>query len=178
MLGFTLPTIPVGELVSAATFTITMDTTALSGEPLGFGSIVLSLMNQTSLAGFTAADFTEDAAALGNGTFIATIAPEDVANSSVESFSLSGSALAQIAALYDLTGIPSQSEIFFRLSTSSTLDITDGSSDNDRFNFARNDDGSGLLVTRSLEFTTSPIPEPSVALLGLVGLLSLTRRKR
>lgn len=178
VLGFTLPTIPVGEEITAADFTITLDTAALTGSPVGTGSIVLSLMSQTSLAGFSAADFTEDASSLGAGTFIATIAEADVANNSVESFSLSGAALMQIAALYDLAGNPSQTEVFFRLSTTISADTTDPDNDNDRFNFARNDDGGGNLVTRSLIFTTTPIPEPSVALLGLVGMMSLTRRKR
>lgn len=172
VLGFTLPTLGAGQPVTAATFSFTMDAVAVNGSPTF--DVVISLMSQTSTAGFSEADFTEDVGALGSGTLVATLAVGDVSNNEEKNFALSGAALTQFAALYDGAGAPTQAEVFFRLSTSETIDTSAAS--NVRFNLARNDDGGGNLVTRSLEITT--VPEPSsFGLLGL-GALGLLARRR
>lgn len=177
VLGFTLPNLGAGESVSAATFSFKMTPAAsVTGAPLGF-DMVISLMNQTSIAGFTASDFLEATApvntALGNGVVIGQLAVSDVSDDQTVNVSLTGAALSQFASLYDGAGNPSQSEVWFRLSTSATIDITDSNNDNDRFNL--NDTGGSVI--RSLEITT--IPEP--ATLGLIaafggGILFIRRR--
>jgi hypothetical protein len=165
VLGFNLPTLD-GDPIDTVTFTF--DTLASSNGPTF--DIVVSVMNQTDISGFTGADFVSSTGAinstLGNGIIIGTTnVTEDTA-----SFSLTGAALTQVQSLYDGAGNPSQSEIWFRLSASAPID---GSVDaNTRFNLP----DPGSTVTRSLEIVT--IPEPSaVALLGLGGL-ALFRRRR
>lgn len=175
VLGFSLPNIVAGESVSAVNFSFTMLNPAISGSPLGF-DMVVSLMDQTSDAGFSGADFIEGTSAvnnsLGNGIVIGQFAEGDVSNGGEVSISLTGAALSQFASLYGAAGTPSQSDVFFRLSTSVAIDITDSANDNDRFQL----DDTGGSVIRSLEITT--VPEPSTAILGALGALCLLRRRR
>lgn len=179
VLGFTLPTLGAGETVSAATFSFTLDSIAVTGAPLGF-ELVISLMNQTSSAGFSGSDFMEGTSALdtslGNGIVIAQIGTGDVANNSVESFTLTGAALSQFQGLYT-AGTPSQTEVWFRLSTSAAIDTTVEANDNDRFNLKTVGGGTGDPIDTALSITT--IPEP--ATLGLIavfggGVIFIRRR--
>ncbi len=62
--------------------------------------------------------------------------------------------------LYDLSGNPTQTEVWFRLSTSATIDTTNASNDNDRFQLDTVGTTSGDIVT-TLSFITTPVPEPS-----------------
>jgi hypothetical protein len=179
VLGFTLPTINLGETVDSATFGFTLDSAdRVSGEPIGF-DMVISLMSQTAITGFSGADFTEDVGSLGSGTLVATLSATD-ANASISdtfSFSLTGAALTQFAALYDAGGNPTQPVVWFRLSTSASVDTTNASNDNDRFNLATVGAGTGGDIVSTLSFTT--VPEPSsFALLGLGVMGLVTRRRR
>lgn len=170
-----MPNIVAGESVSAVDFSFTMLNPAISGTPLGF-DMVVSLMNQTSEAGFSGADFIEGTStvntSLGNGIVIGQFAEGDVTNGGQVTVSLTGAALSQFASLYGAAGTPSQSDVFFRLSTSAAIDITNAANDNDRFQL----DDTGGNVIRSLEITT--VPEPSTAILGALGALCLLRRRR
>ena len=177
VLGFTLPMLPAGESLTLATLAITYDNPAITGAPIPY-EMVISLMTHTSLADFDGSDFTEDGATLGDGILIANVAAGDASNGATPTFDLTGPALSHLAGLYDATGTPSQTEVYFRLSTSAGVDVTDANNDNDRFNFARNDDGSGNLVTRSLTLTTAAVPEPSSVLLLGIGLSALGLRRR
>ncbi|MEN1680434.1 MAG: PEP-CTERM sorting domain-containing protein [Planctomycetota bacterium] len=157
VLGFNLPAITPGEFVVGADFSITLDTPGFNGPPTF--DVVISLMGGTS---FTGADFVEVPGPTGLGAgnaFVGALSPGDTSSGQTETFALTGAALSQLASLYDASGTPSQSEVFFRLSNSETIDISNDQNNNSRFNFAR--DGAPLRVTRSLTLETSPIPEPS-----------------
>lgn len=181
ILGFTLPTIPAGDQVVGADFSFTMDDPAFNETPLIF-DIVISLMGGGTQGSFSASDFVEvpGPAGLGAGNaFVGTLAEGDTGDGEVESFALTGAALTQLAALYDLSGTPSQAEVFFRLSTSISVDTLGGDNNAMRFNLALNDDGGGNLVTRSLTLETRPIPEPAtLALLAFASVGMIASRTR
>lgn len=123
-----------------------MDSTALTGSP-DF-DVVVSLMGGTAFSG---SDFVEvpGPAGLGAGnTLVGSLAPADTGDGEVETFTLGGAVLAQLAGLYDATGTPSQSEVFFRLSTSIPVTTDNDANNSFRYNLAR--DGDALLVSRSL----------------------------
>ena len=180
ILGFSLPAIPADDIVVGAEFSFTMDSPAFNEMPLTF-DVVVSLMGGATQASFSASDFVEvpGPAGLGAGnSFVGTLAEGDTGDGEVETFALTGDALTQLAALYDLSGAPSQAEVFFRLSTSNSID-TNGVNNSLRFNLARNDSGSGNLVTRTLTLETRPIPEPSsLALIGMTGIALAVRSRR
>lgn len=136
--SFDLPTIPAGETVNAATFSFKMAGAAISGAPLEF-DMVVCLMNYSSVDEFSGADFIEGTAPvnspLGSGIVIGQFSAADVSNDETVDVSLTGAALSQLAALYGPAGTPSQPKLWFRCSTSTTIDVTNGDNDNDRFNF-------------------------------------------
>jgi hypothetical protein len=176
ILGFSLPAIPAGEQVVGAEFSFTMDDPALSGAADIDFDVVISLMGGTSFSG---SDFVETPGPSGLGAgnvYVGSLAKDDAGNGDVETFSLTGDALSQLAGLYDLSGAPSQADVFFRLSTSTAID-TIGVNNGSRFNLAR--DGDPSLVTRSLTLETAPIPEPStLAQLAIAGVALAVRTGR
>ncbi|VGO12522.1 hypothetical protein PDESU_01075 [Pontiella desulfatans] len=136
--SFDLPSIPAGETVNAATFSFKMFSTAVNGAPLEF-DMVLCLMDHDDIGDFSGADFVEATAPINspltNGVVIAQLAVADVSNNETIDVSLTGAALAQLAGLYDGTGTPSQSKLWFRASTSTNIDTSVADNANDRFNF-------------------------------------------
>ncbi len=103
VLGFILPTIDLGETITSVKFSFDMTTTAaITGAPLGF-DMVVSLMNQTTIGGFTGADFLEATAAvnssLGNGIVIGQFASADVGDNDTVEITLTGAALTQFSSL-------------------------------------------------------------------------------
>jgi len=177
VIQFALPTL-TGGAISSANFSITFDTPAVNGAPIGFDA-VLSLMNYDDIADFSAADFTEDSGALGNGTLVATFAAADVSNGGTSNFALSGAALTLLQGFYDGAGNPTQTDAFFRISTSAAIDTADGANDNDRFQIETSDMGSNGDLVTSFTITTSAVPEPSsLAIIGLAGIGMVVRRRR
>ena len=109
----------------------------------------------------------DDGTLINNGTFNNT----DVANNSVESFELTGAALTLFKSFY--TGnTPNQADVFFRISVDGGWAYPAQSQDRYQFAQAAGD----LNPVRSLTINT--VPEPSAALLGLIGTLGLLRRRR
>lgn len=176
--GFALPSIGAGMQIDAVDFGFTMFSTAVNSGATH--TAVISLMNHDDIGDFNGADYVTSVSSLGNGTLVATFDNTDVANNSVESFSLAGAALTQFQSLYDASGNPSQTDVWFRISYDNFIwDWGTGGNANDRYQFL--DDGSGN-VTRTLEITTSvAVPEASLFMLwGLatVGVVALRRRRR
>ena len=171
VLGFTLPTIPVGETVSAAAFSFTMDSASALNNSPAF-DLVVSLLGVAAIGDIDATFYTDDASSLGAGNFlVGSLTTSDVATGSTETFNLTGGALTFLAGLYDGAGNPSQTEIFFRLSPSSP--INPATTGNSRYQL---DDSAVGGVARTLTLTT--VPEPSsFSLLGL-GVLGLLARRR
>ena len=136
--GFTLPSIGAGSQIDAVDFGFTMASAAItSGASF---TAVISLMNYNSIDDFSPADYTASVGSLGSGTLVATFNDTDIANDSVESFSLTGAALTLFQSLYDASGNPTQSDVWFRLShDNGAWDY--GTMGQDRYNFL--DDGTG-----------------------------------
>ncbi|VGO12661.1 hypothetical protein PDESU_01214 [Pontiella desulfatans] len=170
--GFALPTLAAGEQIDAVNFGFTMTGTPITSSATF--DAVISLMNYDQFTDFSTADYSGDIGALGNGTLVATFNNTDLAANSVESFALTGAALTLFKSFYDASGNPLQSDVWFRISHDGPWPSPYPT--NDRYNFA--DDGTGN-VTRTLDITTSVIPEPGT--LGLVaafggGVLFIRRR--
>ena len=150
VVGFTLPTLALGESLSAASFSITIASS--SGANFNVGLFGLATENpdaseatlfSQSGDGAINASFTSSGASAGSSPF-----------SDVTSF---------LQSLY-IENTPIQTEIFFRLNQTSSLSI----GTTRRVNFTKE--------TATLTLTT--VPEPSSALLGGPALLLLLRRRR
>lgn len=150
VIGFTLPTLNLGESLSAASFAITIASSSGTNFTVGLFGLATenpdaseaTLFSQSG-DGAINASFTSSGASVGSSPF-----------SDVTSF---------LQSLY--TGdTPIQTEVFFRLNQTSSLNI----SATRRVNFTKE--------TATLTLTT--IPEPSAALLGGLGTLIMLRRRR
>lgn len=124
--GLDLPPIPAGETLTAAT--LTADVTGITGSPLFF-EVLASLMTATSVSEFSAnpsAYFVTETApldsVLANGIVFAQFAQSDVPVGGTLQIPVTGAALTQLNSLYDASGNPTQSTVWFRLSTSVTND--------------------------------------------------------
>ncbi len=173
VIGFLLPVLPAGEVISNATFTVEVASTSIGGGATGPTNIDLYGLNTTnpdgSGAGLFYASSTPDASQV---LLEAAITNSGAAGGTV----LSDDVTAFIQSLYT-DNTPNQVEVFFRLNASSDLDIAVNSNVN-RVNYAVN---STVVAPEDLPTLVieTVIPEPaSLALLGLGGLCMLSRRCR
>lgn len=151
VIGFTLPTLNLGESISAANFAITVS------------DINTSTTYTVGLFGLVTADpddsgttfFSQSGTGAINATFTSTAAVAgSIPTSDVTAF---------VQSLY-VGNTPTQSEVFFRLNQTTAL----GVANTRRMTFTKD--------TATLTLTT--IPEPGAALLGGLGMLVLLRRRR
>jgi hypothetical protein len=151
VIGFTLPTLNLGESISAANFAITVsDINTNTTYTVGLFGLVTAAPDDsgTSL-------FSQSGAGAINATFTSTAAVAgSIPTSDVTAF---------VQSLY-VGNTPIQSEVFFRLNQTTALGVTNTR----RMTFTKD--------TAALTLTT--IPEPGAALLGGLGMLVLLRRRR
>ncbi|MDF7823481.1 putative Ig domain-containing protein [Pontiellaceae bacterium B12227] len=154
--GLDLPTIPASTNLTAATLSVDVD--LIAGKPLYFEAVA-SLMNATDVSQFTAADFVEAEApldtVLSNGIVFAQIDQARIPDSGTWDIPVTGDALTQLKSLYDASGNPTQTTVWFRLSPS--VSTTYAAGEGDRVQFE--DDGSGSAAAFDLKLTWAPVPE-------------------
>jgi hypothetical protein len=153
VIGFTLPTLNLGESVTAANFGI-----EIAGINVG-GAFTVALFGLTETdpdaSGVTL--FSQSGTGAINTAFTSTAAAAgSTPSSDVTTF---------IQSLYS-GNTPNQSEVFFRLNQTTTMAINGTR----RLNFTKD--------TATLSLDSAVIPEPSTALLGGVGMLLMLRRRR
>lgn len=152
VIGFTLPTLNLGESISAASFAIT-----IAGINVG-GNFTVALfgLEETNPDDSGITLFSQSGTGAINDSFTDTTA-------TVGSTPLTDTT-SFIQSLY--TGnIPNQSEVFFRLNQTTSLNV----SLTRRMNFTQD--------SATLTLTTIPEPNPA-ALIGGCGVLALLRRRR
>jgi hypothetical protein len=151
VIGFTLPTLNLGESISAANFAITVsDINTNTTYTVGLFGLVTAAPDDS---GTTL--FSQSGAGAINATFTSTAAVAgSIPTSDVTAF---------VQSLY-VGNTPIQSEVFFRLNQTTAL----GVANTRRMTFTKD--------TAALTLTT--IPEPGAALLGGLGMLVLLRRRR
>ena len=178
--GFTLPTLGAGETISAATFEFVA--TAYRDQSANDGDVNLDyyLLNTadpntgTNGVGFFRKDNSpgSDEILIGQLDAFPRIDGNQAdilpASAGEVSATLSGSALSYIQGLYDGSGNPTQAEVFFRLNIDSDNNLLQL----DRFII----DTSSPALTLTTQ--SSVIPEPSVALLSVLGASLLLFRRR
>ena len=175
--GYTLPTLAVGESITAVTFNF--EITGTRDHSNSNPELDVYLLNTANAnSGVDGQDFyymgTSDPNA--NVEFIHS-EYIDVGTSQVNhaddafdiSVSLTGDALTVIQNFYGGDHIPDQSEVFFRFNLDGMTAITNGTG-LDRYNIDIAADES------SLEITT--IPEPSCLIISAIGLITILRRRR
>ncbi|WP_136078305.1 autotransporter outer membrane beta-barrel domain-containing protein [Pontiella desulfatans] len=152
--GLDLPPIPPGETLTAATFSV--DVLSISGAPLFF-DVVFSLMNATDISQIGSAEFVAASAPLGtvlsNGYVFAQLDESEIPAGETLEVPVTGAALTQLSSLYDASGNPTQSTIWFRLSPS----ITNSANGGDRIQFADDPlDSNAALFGLELDWGVQP----------------------
>jgi hypothetical protein len=151
VIGFTLPTLNLGESISAANFEITVsDSNTNTTYTVGLFGLVTVDPNDSGTTFFSQS---------GTGAINATFTSTAAAAGSIPSSDVT----AFVQSLY-VGNAPIQTEVFFRLSQTTGLGVTNTR----RMTFTRD--------TATLTLTT--IPEPGAALLGSLGMIVLLRRRR
>jgi hypothetical protein len=152
VIGFTLPTLAPGETIDAATFSITISSSNNGG---GTNNVSLFGLTTTNPDGTGTSLYSTSAAGAISSTFTNTNATAgDTPTADVLTF---------VNSFYTGGGVPSQTEIFFRLNVNTATFATVN-----RASFA----------TDTAELSLNVVPEPSAAMLGALGGLALLRRRR
>lgn len=158
--GLDLPQIPAGETLTAATLTV--DVTSINGSPLFF-EVLASLMTATEVSEFAAAPadyFVAEAApldtVLSGGIVFSQFAQSDLPVGGTLEIPVTGAALDRLNSLYDAAGNPTQSTVWFRLSTSVANDPAEFET-GDRIQFADGD--STTEAAFGLILGWAPVPK-------------------
>jgi len=157
VIGFTLPTLNPGEILSAATFAITV------------GSINTNTNYTVGLFGLETVDpdssGTDFFSQSGNGVSgVSTLISSAFTSTTAAAGSIPSSDVTTFLQSFYVGNVPIQSEVFFRLNQTTALGVTNTR----RMTF----------TTDSATLTLTSIPEPGAALLGGLGMLILLRHRR